>query len=1299
MFSRRRSKKMRLEARRLRVESLEERIVMSSAAIVGAPITAAAPAAVQTPTAFMTDQEWVQSLTYQQFNLLTPVQIQYLTPAQVTTIPNSGYFEGIAAPSRAALNATQVQALNVSAVGIGLLTTQQVGYLTNAQVRSLPSWEFPYLSPTQIPLLTTTQVGSIPSSSAFGALSAEARAALTPVQVQALNVAAVRIHRLTPTQVSWLSLPQIQSLQNLDFAYLGPTQVPYLTPVQISTISSSSAFGAWTTEARAALTYSQVQALNVAAVRINRLTTTQITWLSVPQIQSLIEIDLLYLRPYQIQHVSVTQIASLTSWHTLNTWTPEQRAALTSTQVRALQGDALRLTMLTSTQVNYLRIAQIQAVQAVDLQFLNPAQIQYLTKPQIRGIASSNAFALWSSGSRAALSQAQVQWLDVAVVRINGLTSTQINWLTLTQMAELTSIDFEYLTPSQVPNLRPRQIGQISTSADLRNWSPESRAALTYDQVRSLSVVDLRINRLTSQQISWLRTWQVEALNYVDFEFLQSWQIPKLTLQQFSTIPYAGVLRQLPDASRAALTTAQLVNLPGDVLADYTFAPLPPADYHPAEHMPIGPDGIPIAQHLTDEANRFFALVPVHTATHTAVASGNWNAVSTWASGVVPTVGAKVVIPAGITVRFNAYMNGAIDWLRIDGALEFAVDQNTQLKVDTVVVTTAGRLHIGTAQNPIQNHVTARILIADGGPINVTRDPYKLGRGLLSRGEVRMHGKVVTPYVSVAVNPSAGDTTLYLASVPTNWRVGDRIVVSGTIPTRADFGAEEVQILAINGSQVTIDPLQYYHFAPDGYDLSVHVTNLSRNIVFDAEDSTVVAERPHMVFFHNSNVAIENIGVYGFGRTDKSELINDPVVVSGVLQSGTGLNPRARYPIHFHHTSVNPILNPASIKGSVVDGSPGWAYVNHSSNVNFDNNVAYNVVGASFVTEDGNEIGAMRNNLSVNAIGTFNYPDARPNHDFGFAGNGFWLQGPGVEMSNNISAGSLGSGFFVFTLTSKTLFDAVNLDDPSMAAGNVAIPVGMVPLKGFTGNTAYAGRAGLEIWNHLLMTNEANSYIDDFTSWGMRKSAIDVHYSGRITVLNSTLIGNVDLPAEIGIATNDFTHDLTVLDSTVIGFHVGVLAPVVGSTVIDGVHFAAIKAIYIAKGFDTIRTVSVTGAVTFATLNATQRQGETQYDVYATGAFDLEDFAGSNSTALFSRDSIVIAIDGRPRMDMFYYEQHLAYVPFPSATMRGFVQDEYLDKPNYALESEFGISFAGGIVLPGSATQLPRMFGYIRYTT
>jgi hypothetical protein len=1193
------------------------------------------------------------------------------------------------------LNQSQIRALNVAEVRISYLTPQQIGYLSTAQIQSLITSDFSYLSPLQIPLLTTAQAASISTLSPF---SVEARAAFTQPQVRALDVAITRIHRLTPTQVSWLTVGQIQSLQSLDFEFLSPAQIPYLTPLQISTISSSGAFGTLSDDARAALTQPQVQALDVALVGLNRLTVNQIKWLTAPQIQTLQIHDLIYLRPNQMQHISTAQMGSMTSWQVMDSWSPEQRAAVLNYQIRALRPEAVRASLLTSLQISTLRVAQLQAVMATELHYLTPSQIKYLTNTQIAGIPTSSALGMWSDEARAALTASQIPFLNVAVTRIHRLTTQQINWLTVAQVRSLLSMDFEYLTPEQIPYLKPAQVYSISTSSGMNNWTDEARAALTYGQVRLLNTTDFRIHRLTPLQIGWLRTAQIQAVQDLDFLWLHSEQIPKLTPQQFSTITSANTLRGIPDESRARISNEQLLSLPWNVLSDYILSPAN-TNYHPAVHMPIGPDGIPIAAHLTTEANRFFALVPLTAVTHRTVASGDWSNPAIWQNGIVPSAGAKVMISAGNTVRFDSVMsNFAINTLRVDGTLQFAVDRNTELRVDTVVVMTSGKLHIGTAANPIQNHVTAKILIADNGPINTVNDPYKLGRGITSHGEVRMHGEYKTPYATLAVNPIAGATQLQLSSVPTNWTVGDRLVITGHMTDKTDdFGADEVTITAINGNVVTVTPLHYGHSVPAGHGLSLHVANLSRNIIFASTGNPPAQERPHMVFFHNPNVQIENIGVFGFGRTDKSIPINDPVVVNGVLQPGTGTNPRARYAIHFHHTSVNPVLAPAFVRGSVVDGSPGWGFVNHSSNVNFEYNVAYRVNGASFVGEDGNEIGTMLGNLSINATGSWDGITSRPNHDWGFGGHGFWMQGPGIKLIDNIAAGSQSSGFVYFTATEKNLFDAVNLAAPNMAYGHLAVPVGMVPAAQFKGNTAYATGEGLEIWHHLMETSDQNTYIDDFTVWGARHAGMTLHYAGRVTVRNAKLINDLDSPRGTGISTNDFVHDLNIQNLTVIGFFQGVESAIRGTTIINNAYFATPQAVYIGKGRGDTRQVQISGAVTFATLTPAQLNGLPQWDVYATGAYDTENVATYQPDRLFAQDQILVAISGTSAYRVSFYEQLGSHVPFPSSTMTGLVPDEYLNRTNSQLYGLYGVSFAGELISMAEMTQIPRVYGLIRY--
>src|SRR5262249_41205996 len=134
---------------------------------------------------------------------------------------------------------------------------------------------------------------------------------------------------------------------------------------------------------------------------------------------------------------------------------------------------------------------------------------------------------------------------------------------------------------------------------------------------------------------------------------------------------------------------------------------------------------------------------------------------------------------------------------------------------------------------------------------------------------------------------------------------------------------------------------------------------------------TAVDRLGHVMFMHNDDVHIGYAGFYRLCRTDKSKPINDPVVQSDwTLKPGTGTNPRARYAVHFHRTGTLNDGDPATVIGSAVVDSPGWGFVNHSSYVDMTDNVAFNVDGASFVTEVGDEIGGFYDNLAIGTTGT-----------------------------------------------------------------------------------------------------------------------------------------------------------------------------------------------------------------------------------------------------------------------------------------------------------------------------------------
>ena len=187
--------------------------------------------------------------------------------------------------------------------------------------------------------------------------------------------------------------------------------------------------------------------------------------------------------------------------------------------------------------------------------------------------------------------------------------------------------------------------------------------------------------------------------------------------------------------------------------------------------------------------------------------------------------------------------------------------------------------------------------------------------------------------------------------------------------------------------------------------------------------------------------------------------------------AGTDANTIGRYAVHFHiRWGATYKQQPFVVRNSAIVGSPKLGVVNHGGHGLVDDNVAYKVRGSHFFTENGSEIGRFKGNLAVRSHGTGfdgGDDDGMPipqkyayNHplNIGHGGHGFWLQGGGVDMLDNVAIGHSYSayGFFVANnrivtyggpqepnnpLTKGTpwqrldIFLAENLKDPSLAHG------------------------------------------------------------------------------------------------------------------------------------------------------------------------------------------------------------------------------------------------------------------------
>jgi|GEM_PF-5426593 len=471
--------------------------------------------------------------------------------------------------------------------------------------------------------------------------------------------------------------------------------------------------------------------------------------------------------------------------------------------------------------------------------------------------------------------------------------------------------------------------------------------------------------------------------------------------------------------------------------------------------------------------------------THKAIHDGAWNNPNTWdAIGAntpsIPGDSAVVQIPDGKLVTLTSEETARLKFLQIEGTFRMTIHSKTRLLVETIQVSPTGQFLIGAPGYPVKPGKTAEIVfISDGNPIDHAWDPLELSRGLLSMGKIAFYGQPVTHMSEMQGSAVKGQSFIDLGiPVPTDWKNNDSIVLTSSYFHRNEALQDEVfEIDTTQGNLIFLkSTLQHDHLRVRT-DMHLHVANLTRNIIFKSE-SPDLAQRGHIMFM-TSDVDIRYASFNDLGRTNKNVPLNEKLVDlnTGTISDGPATNRRGRYPIHFHKNGILAGQAPPSkVIGSVVRRTPGWGFVNHSSHVNFKENVCHDFIGAGFVTEDGDELGNFFDNIAVHGVGEDlagsgsapfydqKYKPARLNFgnpyrpqvisDFAFSGEGFWFQGPAIRARNNVANSCNGAGMLWFTT------GAINI------ANNQYVGFPKSSLK-----AAYQGFPGIDTleartWNH-----------------------------------------------------------------------------------------------------------------------------------------------------------------------------------------------------------------------------------------
>ncbi|MEM6940838.1 MAG: DUF4214 domain-containing protein [Pseudomonadota bacterium] len=731
------------------------------------------------------------------------------------------------------------------------------------------------------------------------------------------------------------------------------------------------------------------------------------------------------------------------------------------------------------------------------------------------------------------------------------------------------------------------------------------------------------------------------------------------------------------------------------------------------------------------------ALVDLNDVTHTAVQSGVWSDASTWAGGRVPGDAARAYVPEGLTVTVDGEFSAELKTLRVDGVLDFATDVNTELWVDTLVTMPGSHLVIGTEAAPISADVTARIVFADDGVIDRTWDPSLISRGALMHGETTIYGAEKLAFTSLETPVSAGSTSITLSEDPTGWRVGDEITIAGT-DAGNPLSDEVVTITQIEGRTITFDrALQNDHIPPRS-DLDVHVANLTRNVEFASENSAA-GHAGHVMFMHTNDADVRYFSMQGLGRTDKAHVLDDWQLVSPsegslgpelteVMDLG-GENVRGRYSLHFHRGGDEG--EAALVQGAVVRDDPGWAYVNHSSNVDFIGNVSHNVVGAAYNTEAGDEVGSFVGNIAIRTVnpnGNPNPPDFEVNEDqspdfrvlaqdFGWQGDGFWLHGPGVKVDNNVVAGASGHAFIYWPLglVEEGLGEA--LAQVEIDGVSVDVRPKQIEVPSFDGNVAYGAPKALNIaYLHTdnrddndahqeaegLLTpvpqsyeNQLQSTFSNFTAWNIELNAIAAPYSGRLTFENIDVLGTGE-GTSIGIKLDQFANenDITVRNVTIDGFDIGIAAQRQGEGLIDGAQIAAgVSDIRVSMPDSAPRLLDMRNvehlreSLIYSDLSGRVNISmEAAQDLGLSGGLFGDDDAGFfdegslfNVPPIFLPDRITYETSEGDVIGLYFDLQAPDFVPVvPGGELAGFVAQDIVGLTNSALYAQYGFAAGGG---------------------
>jgi hypothetical protein len=394
--------------------------------------------------------------------------------------------------------------------------------------------------------------------------------------------------------------------------------------------------------------------------------------------------------------------------------------------------------------------------------------------------------------------------------------------------------------------------------------------------------------------------------------------------------------------------------------------------------------------------------------------SGSWEAVDTWAGGKAPMAGDTVLIRPGHRVVYGGNTHEAYRSIHVGGTLAFDPDRDSVLAIGLLKVqpgeNTAEEgfdcdahveipkdgepqpgLEVGTSEHPVRKSAVIRLTYFEG--MNKDSLPALICCG----GRMDLHGTPLSrTWVKLGANVKKGDSTVTISDPVTGWKVGDKVIVTGTKdPDEQNVVhyTEEAMIKAIDGTNVALDKaLSFDHLGTGEY--RGEVANLSRNVVIESAD---LARRGHTMYHRHSAGSISYAEFRHLGK-------------EGVL---------GRYAIHFH-LAGNSMRGSSVVGASVWDSGNRWVTVHGTNYLVVRDCVGYQSKGHGFFLEDGTEVfNVFDHNLAVQAAQAKPLPKQALPFDHN-DGAGFWWANSLNTFTGNVACENSRYGYrFEATRTSR----------------------------------------------------------------------------------------------------------------------------------------------------------------------------------------------------------------------------------------------------------------------------------------